>query len=399
MIAAALRSIVGVAVLLASLTPVLADDYLLGLSDTIRVKVVQWLPAEGDFKDWSSVGGDYVIGPSGKASIPFIGEIAAEGVTTSALAATISAELKQSLALSTAPDVTIEVSKFGPVYVVGDVQTPGEYQFAPNMNVIKAVGLAGGERHAVAGALGDRDFINAQGSYNVMRQQWMRQIATRARLDAELAKASALPVPAELANVPDGASMIAIEKAVMDADLRKASAQRSSYADVQVLLNQQIDTLAQKKTALEDQLKNTQDELSGVKSLAGNGLAVNSRVSGLEQNVSNLTAALLDIDTATLKAKQDISDAVRQSANMEDSNFADLTLQRQQADAQIAQLTVQMSTEKALIGDAALASDASNRPTSSYQYTVVRDGGEIAADETTALKPGDVVKVVLVLAQ
>jgi exopolysaccharide production protein ExoF len=80
-----------------------ADAYRLGVSDVVRIKVVEWLAADGQFRDWSEVTGEYAIGPGGLVAIPLLGEIPAAGKATVELAAEISGGLKQVLALQGLP--------------------------------------------------------------------------------------------------------------------------------------------------------------------------------------------------------------------------------------------------------------------------------------------------------
>ena len=123
-----------------------AEPYKLGVSDKILVKVVEWKAAESKFEEWEPLGGEYMVGPTGTTSFPFVGETESAGKTTTELAATLSSGLQQSLGLTSPPNVTIEIAEFGPIYVTGDVQSPGEYKFSPQLTVIKALSLAGGER-------------------------------------------------------------------------------------------------------------------------------------------------------------------------------------------------------------------------------------------------------------
>ena len=172
-------------------------DYQLGSMDKLRIRVVEWQTAEGAVRDWSSISGDYVVGPSGSISMPFIGEMPAVGKTTAEIAAAIGEELQQKLGLPNRPDASVELAEFRPVFVSGDVQTPGKYPYDPQLTVLKAVSLAGGLRRSPR-AGGDRDFINAQGSYAVLVAQRDGLVARRARLMAEADGKQEIDFPAEL---------------------------------------------------------------------------------------------------------------------------------------------------------------------------------------------------------
>lgn len=370
------------------------DSYRLGVSDVVRIKVVEWLAADGGFRDWSAIAGEYVVGPTGQLAVPLLGEVPAGGLSTAELATGVSEGLRQVLALPGAPSVTVEVARFGPVYVTGSVRTPGEYPFSPGLTVIKAMSLAGGER--LGDLLTDRDLVSTQGEVQVLRQKQLRLIAKRARLDAELGGLTEIPIPPDLEGIGTAADLVAVEQAILVADRRKATRQQSTLDDLVALLNTELATLDRKHATVSRQLELARADLDDVKSLADDGLAVNSRVSALEQNVATLEGSLLDIETAMLRARQDISDATRDSVGLADSRRADVTLARQQADAEIAEIALRLTTQQTLLGEiGAGVTDAGMALT--YSYTIIRGAEEISADEHTAVAPGDVIKVAPIL--
>src|SRR3546814_17723168 len=89
--------------------------------------------------------------------------MSAAGKTTSEIATEIGKKLQDEFALRTTPSASVEIAQFRPVFLAGDVETPGEYPFAPNLTVLKAVSLAGGLRRSNAGQRFARDFINSRG--------------------------------------------------------------------------------------------------------------------------------------------------------------------------------------------------------------------------------------------
>ncbi|UXN72609.1 polysaccharide export protein [Devosia sp. A8/3-2] len=122
-----------------------AEPYTLNVSDKINVRVVQWKAAESTFEEWTALGGEYIVGPSGTTAFPFVGDVESAGKTSRDLARELADGLKQSLGLVVSPNVSIEIAEFAPIYVAGDVQSLGEYKFLPGLTLIKALSSAGGE--------------------------------------------------------------------------------------------------------------------------------------------------------------------------------------------------------------------------------------------------------------
>src|SRR4051812_12126557 len=76
-----------------------ADEYRLGVMDKLHIRVAEWQTAEGTIRDWSTVTGDYTVGPSGSVSLPFVGELPASGQTTGRIAEEIGIKLQQQFGL------------------------------------------------------------------------------------------------------------------------------------------------------------------------------------------------------------------------------------------------------------------------------------------------------------
>jgi polysaccharide export outer membrane protein len=89
------------------------------------------------------VSGDYVVNASGMVSFPLIGDVAASGATAEQLQKMIADQL-MSKQIVLKPFVNVQVSKYRPVSVIGEVQKPGELPFRPGMTVLNAISAAGG---------------------------------------------------------------------------------------------------------------------------------------------------------------------------------------------------------------------------------------------------------------
>lgn len=394
------RLFLAVAILLGALGAAQAEPYKLGVSDKLSVRVVQWQSAGATFEDWTAITGDYLVGPEGSVSFPFVGEVPAAGKTTAELARDLGAGLRSTLGLTDPPDVTVEVATFGPIYVTGDVQSPGAYPFAPGLNVIKAVSIAGGSRHGpdASSPQGNRDAISLQGTLDVLRDQHTRLLVERARLDALLKQQDTLALPDAIRNDAQAPDLVATQTAMLKTSNDQLKTQVSALDAQKQLLTKGIDALAQKRDTASQQLTLAQDRLAKVQTLANNGLAITDRVVTLQSNVADLEGRLLDIDTADLKARQDVSVAENQSAKLVTDQFLQASQDRQDIDAQIAETELKMATQQKLIADAAANGALPLDPgVATYSYSVLRDGAEFTATKTDALRPGDVVTVTLTL--
>lgn len=107
-------------------------QYHLGPADKIRIITY----------NEASLTGEFVVSGSGTVSLPLVGEIRAQGLTTGELQEAIQNSLKNGYI--TDPKVSVEVLNYRPFYILGEVTKPGEYPFVNGLTVLNAVATANG---------------------------------------------------------------------------------------------------------------------------------------------------------------------------------------------------------------------------------------------------------------
>jgi polysaccharide export outer membrane protein len=108
------------------------EEYRLGVADKIRVNVF------GE----AALTGEFLVGGNGKISLPLIGETQASGLTIGEFQAEVAEALRNGFI--TEPRVSAEVLNYRPFYILGEVNTPGEYPYTNSLTVLNAVATAGG---------------------------------------------------------------------------------------------------------------------------------------------------------------------------------------------------------------------------------------------------------------
>lgn len=88
------------------------------------------------------ISNSYAVNSSGNISMPLIGSVRAQGLTTAALERAVAAKLRDGFIRD--PKVSIEVDSFRPFFVLGEVTTAGQYPYIAGMTVETAVAVAGG---------------------------------------------------------------------------------------------------------------------------------------------------------------------------------------------------------------------------------------------------------------
>jgi polysaccharide export outer membrane protein len=109
-----------------------AGPYRLDTGDQIRL-IVFGQP---------DLSGEFTVNDNGNISIPLLGPVQARGLSTADLESEVVTALSRDLLVN--PSVSVEIQKFRPVFILGEVASPGQYDYTPGMTVLTAVTVAGG---------------------------------------------------------------------------------------------------------------------------------------------------------------------------------------------------------------------------------------------------------------
>lgn len=110
-----------------------AGAYRLGSGDEVDIRIF----------NQPQLSGKYSVDDSGFIDMPLLGLIRAGGLPPDRLGQQIAASL-QARKLILNPSVAVEVSRYRPFYILGEVNTPGQYPYRPGMTVLTAISIAGG---------------------------------------------------------------------------------------------------------------------------------------------------------------------------------------------------------------------------------------------------------------
>ncbi|HEV7718494.1 MAG TPA: polysaccharide biosynthesis/export family protein [Arsenicitalea sp.] len=391
------------ALALSGVSPAQADPYRLAPQTKLRLTVVQFMPTKGEFQRWDALGGDVVVSSEGSVLLPVLGSISVSNLDAGQLAAEIAKRLQAKIGLVDLPDTTVEVVEYPPVYLVGNVTRPGQYQFRPGMTVLQAVALAGGEfRSDNQGS--QAETIRLQSDLQDVGDDLLRTSARIARLQAELSGAKQLELPTELtdaSNDGSGSEIAQQEQTIFTARTNELSRQTTALAELGDLYLASIDVLQQKSQALDQQIAQSDKELEGVASLVQKGVATVSRRSDLERAIAGLRSDKLDNLIATMAARQQLNESKRNLAKLEDDRRTEVAQSLQTEQTNLERLKLKQTTSMRLLRQATslIANDKLQEAIRAQGpvITIVRQvngkSEETAAAETTALMPGDLVKV------
>ena len=109
-----------------------ADSYRLDAGDKLRIVVF----GQEDLSN------SYTVDATGSISMPLVGSVPARGYTPDQLEASVASALAQGYLRD--PSVSVEVETYRPFFVLGEVNTPGQFAYVNDLTGRRAIAIAGG---------------------------------------------------------------------------------------------------------------------------------------------------------------------------------------------------------------------------------------------------------------
>jgi protein involved in polysaccharide export with SLBB domain len=373
-----------------------ASDYIVRADDKLKIKIFQY----------PELSGEYTVSANGTISIAAIGDIPVDGFSTKEVADRISERFVRA-GLSDKPGTSVEVLQSRPVYVLGDVQKPGEYPFRSGVTVLQAVSLAGGWlRFTDPGLMRlERDAINIKGEMRTLIGRYYQLIAHRARLNSELMMKGDVQFPAELVrqarNDTALAQLIDEERSLLSLRVEAMKNQIDSLERTRSLYEGEIEAVSRQILANKAQYDSVGRELKDIKELVRRGLATVTRQMNLERMQAQIEMNEQGFQTLILRSRQNISQADQKIFDLKSERNASLTAELQRTRLDLDEVGNKFETSKSLLVEAQLTVPTlignSDGVVETRSMTVVRvQEGKmttIDADEHTELLPGDVLRV------
>ena len=348
--------------------------------------------------------GRFPISADGTVGLPLLGSVAAAGLTP----ATFSTSLDKLLAEHVPGlSVAVSVAQYAPVFIVGDVQSPGRYEYRPGMTTLELVALGGGIRRVTEDLKNSQlQMIAARQDYADVELQIVGHEVSRARLQAELDGVDFSP-DSLLKTDPDPAwqtvkqNVVAGERRVFE--IRKSAFQAEDQALVQQQksYDDEIRSTTESMALYDREIELLREDMAAQKQLVTQGLTARSNFRESERNLSSTRRDALEVSAYLARAKQN-------KLAIEQQRVALVTSRRNKAAEQIQEVDMNLErmrgrqrgilatmSELALMSGEAAMNAAQVQPNYSILRLANGNYDEIAAAEQVVLKTGDIVRVVL----
>jgi polysaccharide export outer membrane protein len=384
-----------------------AAQYKLAPGDTIEVSI-------GGLPDQRSRG---QIQIDGTIALPGVGTVEVAGLTPSEMQSRIETMLQSRMLRHRSTDgrdqtfiikpgdVIASVVEYRPIYVSGDVLTPGQQPYRASMTVRQAVAVAGGfSLLRSRGHLGATDPADLLRDYESFATEYVKEYFHVVRINAELDGRDTFDK-----SVPNDVSLPAV---VVDSVVRaEAESLKTSQNDFRMetrflqdavkQTDAQFATLKQQHESEEKGVQADEEELQRVQKLLGTGLLTSPRVTENRRALLLSSTRSLQTSVEMMRLQRQGHDLRRQVERGASQRTINLLKEQKDSNVRLADLRVKMlalSQKLQPVGGTGALPVGTNNPYHP-EVAVVRKLGQrwdrIPASVDFDVEPGDVIEVAL----
>ncbi len=353
--------------------------------------------ASTGFQQRPELSGEYAIDDDGLLSLPLLGSFPVVNQTAQSLQAALVASFEGWIGRK--GFVTIMSLERPPVYILGPVKSPGKFAYVPGMTVYHAISLAGGFEKQTGEAWQQieavRESSKRRNTFESMADSLTRLAVLKAERDHVAAQAPDRLV--EIVGETKAGRMIAVEterRASIVAS--RANRERAAAATV-AAAKAELQALQTQNQPLDNVVKLRQTRMDAVSALLKIGNVNNNYAIQVQAELSDVLARRQDAVIQVNRAKQQANLLEEEQAKVEADVRADLDNAIGTIEQQVTAGERDNETSEGILGTLKVAYKpaAATGP----QIEIVRQSANgtpttIAAQGTTMLRPGDLVRIV-----
>jgi polysaccharide biosynthesis/export protein len=379
-------------------------EYLLQAGDVVEISTI----GSNDLKQASMIRED------GNLFLPLVGELKAKGLSISELRAKVISALSTKVLRRRADDgrefpvvistdqLSLTISEYTPIYVMGDVAKPGSQQFRPGMTVRQAIALAGG--YDINRFRMENPFLQSadqRAEYESLWIEFAQKNADALRIKTELANGTKLDRESIL-KLPIAPSLseniVRLENELLAARNEQNEKEIGNLNAGIEQESKRIATLATLEKKESEGTKADQDEYERVKQLFDKGSVLITRVSDMRRLI--LISATSELQTTVQRygVERERHELATRLQRFSDDRKIKLLGELQTAEADLATLRSRLqAAEEKLVYTSMVKSQLTRGEQSNPDLIIHSKNGKSQGAESvspdTELQAGDVLEV------
>lgn len=345
--------------------------------------------------------GAFPVGAEGTIGYPILGNVVVADKTTGE----IGGEIARALAVHVPNlSVAVTVKEYAPIFIVGEIQKPGKYEFRPGMIALELFALGGGLREATTRTdMSGVQLIAAQQDYEDMALQLLGMEIRQARLEAELKDTPFDPEIALTGRDPVVVQQIftaesgihGLRLAALKSEQDNLETQRRNYAE-------EIETLTKTGAMRNEQFELLRMDVEAAQALVAKGAGTQAALRERKRDLLAMNQQLLEFGSFLARARQNKSEVERRLQELTNDRHNKAATELRDIRLDMLRLRQKMAFSGQTMAEIGLAAKRVNAMETMIdtEFSLVRliDGTyrESVIDEHTVLQSGDVVRVALV---
>ncbi len=302
--------------------------------------------------------------------------------------------------------VAVAIKEYAPIFIMGDVQKPGKYEYRPGMIVLELFALGGGLREPSARAdLSALQLISAQQEYEDMSLQFLSQDVKRVRLEAELNDREFEYKSGELELVRDPATLdkiVASERSIYMLRLSVMEEEKTNLEIQRQNFGEEIETLQKAAELRNEQFRLLGLDVNASEELVTRGAASQVMLRERKRELLAMNQQLLESSSFLARAQQNRNEVERRLLELVSKRHADAAVELREIELDMVRLKKRMAFSLQTVAEigASARRVRSQEQLIQTKFSVVRQLAgsyqEVAVDEHTRIRAGDVLRVNLV---
>ena len=375
--------------------PALAEEpYKIASGDVLQVTVY------GD----AGLSGTFPVGVDGTIGYPILGNIPVANQSIPEVTGAISEGLLRHIP---GISVSVAVKEYAPVFVIGDVQKPGKYEYRPGMIALELFALSGGLKQD-AGTVDQAgvQLVAARQEYSDTSMQLFAQEVKKARLEAELNDKAfdyvlASDTPTEERDSRQG--IVESERMLFQLRLTTLANQEQALKAQKQNYSEEIATLTESTKLRNEEISLLEKNVNASQQLVDKGLTAQSTLRDTQRQLSAMRRDALEFGSFLARAKQN-ENAIQQNISaLREQRSSDAAKELRDIDLDVLRLRkklsfiVQTMSEIGASAQRAAVTEQSVKLT----FSVVRDDNgsykETPLSEHDPIKAGDILRAQLTM--
>jgi len=342
--------------------------------------------------------GELLVDGEGAVNLPFVGSIVVGKLTVMECQQAIVDRLADGILAK--PAVNVRLGELRPLYILGDVRTPGSYPFRYGSTVKSAVAAAGGYGAAdTVQSTAVSDYLSADERFRELSLQKLALLIRRARLEAQRDNAEKFVPPdiPEIAGDRDAAEIVAAERQTFESQAAVMKNQLEQMRSQKPRLAGEIDAVKGQIAIEKKQVEIIQKESEQYSGLVKQGLGLANADMQLKLEQTNRESDIWRLEAETSRLQMDVGELDIKILEVEATFTKQVIADLLDVQQRLRELEVTVQSARAIRDVRVRQAGAFGQSEVEHSISVTRlQNGQdnvVAAAGSTMLEPGDIVEI------